>query len=147
MPMISVSRFCTGLRISGPVEKTPRTGPADGAADLSTRPSSSFLATISGIGEVGLELAGVREPDEEGAEHRAEHLAGEVDRDVAPLAAGDGEAEGDCGVEVRAGERRGYVGAGRTAKPQPKVMATQPAFERLGALQDDAGAPRRHRAG
>ncbi len=45
---ISVSRFCTGLRISGPVEKIPSTGPPGselspvaGPAGSPARPSST----------------------------------------------------------------------------------------------------------
>lgn len=47
--MISVMTFCTPLRISGPVEKIPSTGPAFGAAVWSTMPSSvDLVPTISG---------------------------------------------------------------------------------------------------
>lgn len=47
--MISVMTFCTPLRISGPVEKIPSTGPAFGAAVRSTMPSSvDLVPTISG---------------------------------------------------------------------------------------------------
>ena len=92
------------------------------------------------VGEVGLELAVVGDPDQRGADHGAEHLADEVDRDVAPVAGLDGEAEGHGRVEMGAGERRRCRRPVRTAKPQPKAMATQPALRALERLERHGGA-------
>ncbi len=79
VPMISVARFCQVLRISGPVEKMPRTGPGPSMA------SATGLEMIS-VPQVRLEVPAVRDDHEGGADHRAQELAGDVHRDVVPLA-------------------------------------------------------------
>ena len=103
--MISVTTFCTTLRISGPVEKTPSTGPA-ALSRASTDLPSPARTRYLGVGEVGVELAVVGQPHQDRAEHGAEDLSAEVHGDVAPLGAAlDRETQGHRGVEVGAGER------------------------------------------
>ena len=148
--MISVARFCTAM-------PDLRAGGED--AEHGAAPCSCGLDGLAGgglcartaddlrVGEVGLELAVVGDPDQGGADHGAEQLSGDVDRNIAPVAVLDRDADGDRRVEVGAGEGRRHVDGGQDGEAPPEGDGEPAGVPGLGALERRRRRTRRRRAG
>ena len=83
----------------------------------------------------------VEDVDQQGAHEAAQHLGNDVAEDLAPgELAGDGEAQGDGGIEVCAGDRAGNEHAHHHGEAPREGNHDPTAAFRLGLVEGTGGA-------